>query len=101
MRRDRRRAWLPFVLCPLVLPALGAAVLLIVIDANGGDLRDWSTSGAMALVAGCLAVPALISVAVTRHAPPAETLAWALVTLFAEGAMIVGIGFLALGIGPG
>lgn len=99
-RRERRRAWLPWVLCPLVLPALGAAVLLVVLDANGGDLRDWTTARAVALVAGCLAVPALLAAVVARHRPPAETVAWALVTLLAEGAMIVGVGFLALGIGP-
>jgi hypothetical protein len=98
--RDRRRSWLPWVLCPLVLPALGAAAFLIVVNGNGGDLRDWTTAGVVGFVAACLAVPALLAAFTARHAPPAEMVAWALVTLLAEGAMIVGVGFLALGIGP-
>ena len=56
-RRDRRRRLAPWLICLVPLPAIGAGALLAIIDDQGGDLRDLSSSAAAALVAGCLLVP--------------------------------------------
>lgn len=100
-RRDRRRRWLPWLLAPLVLPALGAAAFLVVLEGAGGDLRDWSTLGAVGLVGACLLAPAGLAAFAARRAGPGEAAAWALVSVCAEIALVVGVGFLALGLGPG
>jgi hypothetical protein len=64
-KRDRRRRLTPWLICLVPLPALGAGVLLAVIDASGGDLRDRSPAAAAAIVAGCLLVRRAGSAAAT------------------------------------
>lgn len=99
-RRDRRRRALPWVLAPLVLPALGAAALLAILEREGGDLGSWSTAGALAAVAACFAVPATLSGWFARHQGIPEALAWAVVCACAQVALLFGVGFVALGLGP-
>lgn len=99
-RRDRRRSVLPWLLAPLVFPALGAAALLALVEREGGDLSGWSTGRAAAVVAAAFAVPALLSVWFARRHGVVEALAWAFVCVGVQLALVVGVGFLALGLGP-
>jgi hypothetical protein len=99
-RRDRRRSVLPWLLAPLVFPALGAAALLVLMEREGGDLSGWSTGQAAAVVAAAFVVPALLSGWFARRHGVVEALAWAFVCVGVELALVVGVGFLALGLGP-
>jgi hypothetical protein len=93
-RRERRRRLLPWLLSPVVLPALGAAALLAVLR---DELRG---SGEMAAAAGCLLVPALISWWLGRAHGRIDAILWALVTAAIELALVFGVGFVALDLGP-
>jgi hypothetical protein len=99
-RRDRRRRLVPWLICLVPLPAIGAGALLAIIDGQGGDLRDLSDSAAAALVAGCLLVPALLSGWVGRRHGRLDAVLWALVTLAVELALVFGLGFAVLDLGP-
>ena len=99
-RRDRRRRLLPWLLAPFVLPAIGAAALLAIVENEGGDLGSWPTARAVAVVAACFAVPAVLAAWSARRQGIAEMLLWAVVCVGAEVAMVVGVGFLALDLGP-
>jgi hypothetical protein len=99
-RRDRRRRLLPWLLAPFVLPAIGAAALLAIVEDEGGDLGSWPTGRAIAVVAACFAVPAALAAWSARRQGVLETLAWTVVCVGAQVAMVFGIGFLALGLGP-
>jgi hypothetical protein len=99
-RRDRRRRWMPWLLCVLPLPALGAAALVGVVQAAGGDLREWPTAQAIAVVAACLLVPAALSGWIGRRHGRVEAVLWAGVTACVEVALAAGVGFAALGFGP-
>jgi hypothetical protein len=99
-RRDRRRRLLPWLLAPVVLPALGAAVLLGVVEWQGGDLGGWPTWRAVAVVAASFAVPAALSAWFARRLGLVEAVAWAVVCVCAQVAFVFGVGFLALGLGP-
>ena len=99
-RRDRRRRWAPWLICLLPLPAVGAGVLLTIIDGQGGDLRELSTAAAVGVVAGCMLVPALASAWVGRRHGRLDAVLWALVTLAVELALVFGLGFAVLDLGP-
>lgn len=99
-RRDRRRRWAPWLLCLLPLPAAGAAALLAIIDGQGGDLRELSAATAVLVVAGCLLVPALLSAWVGRRHGRLDAVLWGLVTLAVELALVLGLGFAVLDLGP-
>jgi cytochrome bd-type quinol oxidase subunit 2 len=99
-RRDRRRSVLPWVLAPLVLPALGAAAVLVLVENAGGDFADWSTSEAAAALVALFVVPAVVSAWVARRQGVAEAIAWAFVCVGVQLALVVGVGFLALDLGP-
>jgi hypothetical protein len=99
-RRDRRRRWLPWLLCPLPLPALGAAALVLMLRSAGGDLRDWPAASAALAVAACLAVPALASAWIGRRHGRLDAVLWAGVTLAVEIALVFGVAFVALDLGP-
>jgi len=99
-RRDRRRRWLPWLLCLLPLPALGAGAVLAVLDSAGGDLRDWPAATAALALAGCLLVPALVSGWVGRRHGILDAVLWALVTAALELALVFAVGFVALDLGP-
>src|ERR1700754_4631942 len=76
-RRDRRRRWLPWVLCPVVLPAAGGGAFLLVVDSAGGDFRGWTSWHVLAVIGGCLVVPAALSAWVGRRNGVVEAIAWA------------------------
>jgi hypothetical protein len=99
-KRDRRRRLLPWLVCLVPLPALGAGVLLAVIDDSGGDLRKLSPASTALLLAGCLLVPALASGWVGRRHGRLDAVLWALVTLAIELALVFGLGFVVLDLGP-
>ncbi len=99
-KRDRRRALAPWLICLIPLPAAGAGVLLAIIDGQGGDLRELSTTAAALVVAGCLLVPALVSAWVGRRHGRLDAVLWGLVTLAVELALVFGLGFAVLDLGP-
>ena len=75
-------------------------MLLAIIDGQGGDLRELSTSAAVLVVAGCLLVPALVSAWVGRRHGRLDAVLWGLVTLAVELALVFGLGFAVLDLGP-
>ena len=99
-KRNRRRRWAPWLICLLPLPAAAAGVLLAIIDGQGGDLRELSTAAAVGVVAGCLLVPALASAWVGRRHGRLDAVLWGLVTLAVELALVFGLGFAVLDLGP-
>jgi hypothetical protein len=99
-RRERRRRLIPWLVCLVPLPALGAGLLLAIVDGQGGDLRELSDAAAVSLVAGCLLAPALLSGWVGRRHGRLDAVLWALVTLAIELALVFGLGFAVLDLGP-
>jgi hypothetical protein len=99
-RRDRRRRITPWLVCLVPLPAIGAGALLTIIDASGGVLRELTGAQAAGLVAACLLVPALLSGWVGRRHGRVDAVLWALVTLAVELALVFGLGFAVLELGP-
>jgi hypothetical protein len=99
-RRDRRRRLLPWLLCPLALPVLGAAAFVAVVQSAGGDLRSWSAASAVVALASCLGVPGVVSGWIGRWHGRVEAVMWAALTVAVELALVFGIGFAALGLGP-
>jgi hypothetical protein len=97
--RDARRGWLPWLLCPLVLPALGAAAVVALVE--GVDLDSWAVWQVAVVLGALLAIPAGLSAVVAWRFGVAEALAWALACIGVEVALVFGVGFLALGLGPG
>jgi hypothetical protein len=85
---------------PLVLAAAGAAVVVALLEAAGGDFSSWPTWQAIAVPAAAFAVPALLSAAVTWRFGWAQAILWAVVCAAAQFALVFGVGFLALGYGP-
>jgi hypothetical protein len=98
-RRRRRRSGAAWIL-RVGLPLLGAAAVLATLQSAGGDLSRWTPATAAAIVAGELLVPALATGLTARHEPPFEAALWALVALAAEVALVFGVGFEVLGLGP-
>ncbi len=99
-RRDRRRRLMPWLLAPLVFPALGAAVVLALAESAGGDFGDWPAGRTVAVLAAAFTVPAALSAWFARRQGVVEALAWAVVCVGAQVALVFGVGFLALGLGP-
>ena len=99
-RRDRRRRRLPWILCLLPLPAVGAGAFLLLLRSSGGDLRELSSSAAPLALAACLLVPALLSGWIGRRHGRLDAVLWALVTLAVELALVFGLGFAVLDLGP-
>ena len=95
--RGRRR---PVVLALAVLPVAGAAVLLALLEREGGDLGSWPRGWAHGALVAAFAWPAAASAVAARRRPVAERVVWPAVTLLAQAALTVGVGFLLLGLGP-
>jgi hypothetical protein len=89
------------VIAPLVLAALGAAVVVAVIEGAGGDLGAWPLWQAIAVPAAAFAVPAVLSAWVGRRGGVVEAVLSGLACLGAQVALVLGVGFVALGFGPG
>ena len=96
---DTRRVWTPLLVGAIVLPALGATAVVALVEAV--DLDTWASWQAGAALAALFAVPALLSAIVARRFGVVEALAWALACIGVQLAVVFGVGFLALGLGPG
>ena len=97
--RDARRGWVPWLLAPLVLPALGAAAVVGVVE--GVDLDSWAVWQVAVVLGALFAIPAGLAAFVARRFGVAEAIAWALACVGVELALVFGVGFLALSLGPG
>ena len=97
--RDERRGWAPWLLGPIVLPALGAVAVVLLVE--NADLDGWETWQAVAALAAAVVVPALLAGWVARRAGFAEAILWALTCVGVEVALVFGVAFLGLGLGPG
>jgi hypothetical protein len=97
--RDARQGWLPWVLGPLVLPALGAVVVVALTEE--ANLDGWAVWQAAAAVGAAFLVPALLAAWAGRRGGVVEAIAWGLACIGVEVALVFGVGFLALGLGPG
>jgi hypothetical protein len=96
-----RARWIAPLLAAVVLPLLGAAGVIFVLEREGGDLSGWPLWQAIAVPAALFAVPALLSLFAARRLGLVEAVAWVLVCLAVQFALVVGVGFLLLGYGPG
>lgn len=85
---------------PVLLAAAGAAALVALLEAAGGDFSSWPTWQAIAVPAAAFAVPALLSAAVTWRFGWFQAILWAVVCAAVQFALVFGVGFLALGYGP-
>jgi hypothetical protein len=90
-RRDRRERILLWLLAPLILPAAGAAAAIAVLES--GD-------GRAGLALAALGVPPLLSAFLARHRGRLELVAWPLITVAAELALVFWVGLVGLGYGP-
>lgn len=97
--RDARQGWLPWLLGPIVLPAAGAVVVLALVER--ANLDGWPEWQAAAALGAAVVVPALIAAWVARRGGVVEAILWALTCVGVEVALVFGVGFLALGLGPG
>ncbi len=97
--RDARRGWLPWVLGPLVLPAVGAVVVVALVE--GVDLDAWAVWQAAAALIAAFAVPAFLAGWAGLRDGVLDAILWALACIGVQVALVFGVGFLALGLGPG
>ena len=96
---DMRRGWEPLLIGAVVLPALGASAIVALVEEV--DLGAWPSWRAAAVLGALFAVPAVLSAIVARRFGVVEALAWALACIGVQLALVFGVGFLALGFGPG
>jgi hypothetical protein len=85
---------------PVLLATAGAAALVALLEAAGGDFGAWPTWQAIAVPAAAFAVPALLSAAVMRRYGWLQAVLWAVACAAVQFALVFGVGFLALGYGP-
>ena len=88
------------LLASLLFAAAGAAVLLVVIERAGGDFGDWPQWRAIAVPVAAFVVPAALTAFAARRSGVAEALLWAVACVGLQVALVFGVGFLALGLGP-
>ena len=89
------------VIAPLALAAVGAAVVVAVVEGAGGDFGSWPLWQAIAVPVAAFAVPALLSAGVGWRGGVVEAVLSALTCFGAQVAMVLGVAFVALGFGPG
>jgi hypothetical protein len=94
-----RRGWTPWLTGAVVMPALGAVAVVAVVE--GVALDSWPSWQAAAVLVALFVVPACVSAWVARGFGVVEALAWALACMGVQVALVFGVGFLALGLGPG
>jgi hypothetical protein len=97
-RRDRRRRLLPWLVCPLLLPAAGAAALVWVL--READAGSWPAAQAAAAAFGCVLAPALLGGWIGRRHGVVDAVLWGFVCAAITLALAFGVGFLALDLGP-
>ena len=85
---------------PVLLATAGAAALVALLEAAGGDFGAWPTWQAIAVPAAAFVVPALLSAAVTWRYGWFQAVLWAVACAAVQFALVFGVGFLALGYGP-
>jgi hypothetical protein len=89
------------VVAVVVFALLGAGAVVAVVEGEGGDLSGWPLWQAIAVPAALFAVPALLLGAwAFRRRGPVEALLWVIVCGALQLALVLGVGFLALGYGP-
>jgi hypothetical protein len=88
------------LIAPLLLAAAGAALVVALLEGAGGDFSGWPTWQAIAVPAAAFAVPALLSALVARRRGAVEAILWAIACGAVQVALVFGVGFLALGLGP-
>jgi hypothetical protein len=88
------------LIAPLLLAAAGAALVVALLEAAGGDFSDWETWQAIAAPAAAFAVPALLSAWIERGGGVVVAVLWAIACAAVQFALVFGVGFLALGYGP-
>ena len=93
--------WWRWLLAGAVLPLAGAAAVVGLIEAAGGDLGDWETWQAVAALAAAVVVPTALTVWLVRRGGVLQAIAWAVVCAGLQFALVFGVGFVALGLGPG
>jgi len=71
-----------------------------VVEQAGGDLTGWPFVRAVAVVAAAFLVPAVLSAWLARREGIVLALLWALVCAAAQLALVVGVGFVLLDLGP-
>jgi cytochrome bd-type quinol oxidase subunit 2 len=92
--------WRRWLLAAVVLPVVGAAAVVALIEGAGGDLGAWETWQAVAALAAAVVVPAALSVWLVRRNGVLQAVAWAVVCAGLQVALVFGVGFVALGLGP-
>jgi uncharacterized membrane protein YukC len=92
VRRARWRVFRAWALALVVLPAVGAAALVAVLESSRG--------AAIAVLAAAFAVPAVLSAAGAWVLGRWAALGLAVCTVLVEVALVFGVGFVALGYGP-
>ncbi len=98
--RRRRRVRVATWAARVLLPIVGAAVLVGVLRAEGGDLGSWPGARAAAFLAAVFLVPPALAAWLARGQGPLLALAWAVGTFGTQGALVFGVAFAALGLGP-
>jgi hypothetical protein len=97
--QEARRGWLPWLLAPLVLPALGATAVVALVE--GVELDSWEVWQAAVVLGALFVIPAAIAGLVARRFGVVEAIAWALACVGIQFVLVFAVGFLALGLGPG
>ena len=87
------------LIAPLLLAAAGAAVVVALVEGAGGDFGSWPLWQAIAVPAAAFFVPAVLAAVVARGGF-VESVLWAVVCVGAQLALVLGVGFVALGYGP-
>jgi len=98
-REARRRGWVPWLLGPIVLPAVGAVVVVALVES--ASLDTWEVWQAAAALIAAFAVPAIFAAWAGLRGGVLEAILWAFVCIGVQVALVFGVGFLALGLGPG
>jgi cytochrome bd-type quinol oxidase subunit 2 len=93
--------WWRWLLAGVVLPLVGAAAVVGLIEAAGGDFGAWETWQAVAVLAAAVVIPAGLCVWVVRRGGALQAIAWAVVCVGLQVALVFGVGFVALSLGPG
>jgi hypothetical protein len=88
------------LIAPLLLAAAGAAVLVALVEGAGGDFGDWPEWQAIAVPVGVFVAPAVLTGLIARRSGVAEALLWAVACAALQLALVLGVGFVALGLGP-
>jgi hypothetical protein len=85
----------------LLVAAAGAALVVALVEGAGGDFGSWPLWQAVAVPAAAFAVPAVLSAWLARRRGVVEAVAAAVACAALQLALVLGVGFLALGLGPG